>query len=176
MNAPGADISSDTCRPLQQPPNMATTIYSSLWVQLHDLYSHISLQTKSQSCTDNTMQHITYHIPHQLYDFRSDKAKEYKSDTKRSIYNKPQIIHVIQEYTSDTKRAIYTKPQVLLHLRTPHQPQEKSIPECFNRTFIESMRVLLTRFHLPDEFWKETAKDTVFQSNHLRQVILNTSP
>lgn len=49
-------------------------------------------------------------------------------------------------------RAIYENNQFIIQLRTPHTPQEKLFAERSNRTFMESVPVLLTAASLPDEF------------------------
>eukprot|EP00178_Gracilaria_changii_P023027 TRINITY_DN68_c0_g1_i13.p1 TRINITY_DN68_c0_g1~~TRINITY_DN68_c0_g1_i13.p1 ORF type:complete len:1094 (-),score=78.92 TRINITY_DN68_c0_g1_i13:769-4050(-) len=154
---PGVYISSDTCGPIK-PTSTHGNNHLLLLICAASRYAiaHFVKHRKDiPTNIDRSLHHIQHRMRHPLHHFRTDNAKEYLSAHMQTIYDKYKVQH---------------------HTTTPHQPQENSIAERFNRTIMNSVRALLTTAQLGAEYWEDAAKDTIFKYNIMHHSAIDTSP
>lgn len=104
---------------------------------------------------NQTLDHIRNRMHHPLTEFLTDNAKEYTSSTIQAVYRHHQVQH---------------------HLRAPHQPQENSIAERFNRTILNAVRSLPDTAGLHDTYWEDPGRHAIFKYNLMHHTAIDTFP
>lgn len=155
--APGDVISTDTMGPItpasaRQHRHILTFIDDSSRFALAIPISHRSKLSTLIPQTLMTMARHHGHMPHTLH---SDNAKEYTSST------------IITYLASHGIRQTLT---------TPHQPQQNSRAERFNRTIMNATRAALSHSRLPTKYWDFAVLDATYKYNCLPHASTKTTP
>lgn len=142
----GIAMSSDICGPIK-PRSHHGNSYFIIFIDLASRYLIVYFMKDGQNvaryiqdCINETKS-ITGQPPHIL---RTDKAKEYTSKLAKDIYR----IHGIQFTTI-----------------IPHSPQQNSIAERINNTLMAAARASLKHSELPNAYWEDAVRDSVYKYN-----------
>ena len=69
------------------------------------------------------------------------------------------------EYMSKEFSQYLAQNGIKSQFTTPHSPQQNGVAERFNRTIIDTMRVLIKQSNLPDTFWGEAVMTAIYLRN-----------
>ena len=89
----------------------------------------------------------------------------------RRLYGKtPHVITTdnAKEYVSSAAQHFHAQEGITLRPTVPYTPHENSLAERFNGTLLAAVRSTLHHAKLPDEYWEDAARDTIFKYNITR--------
>ena len=89
----------------------------------------------------------------------------------RCLHDKtPHVITTdnAKEYVSSAAQHFHAQEGITLRPTLPYTPQENSLAERFNGTLLAAVRSTLHHAKLPDEYWEDAARYTIFKYNITR--------
>ncbi|XP_074377584.1 uncharacterized protein LOC141719101 [Apium graveolens] len=104
-----------------------------------------------------------------VYDGHGRLLLKFKVLVERECGEKLKVFRTDRgdEFLSKDFTAYYEKMGIVRHLTAPYFPQKNGVVERRNRTVLEMARSLLKEKQLPDDFWGEAVRHSVYLLNRL---------
>eukprot|EP00171_Calliarthron_tuberculosum_P022539 IDg22539t1 len=147
---PGEVVHSDLAGPL--PISLDGAVYACTFTDQFSRFSHVAgLKTKSDTFDAieqyKTLSHVTKYYPNGVQRLHTDGGGEYSGTT-------------VQEHTTTT----------------PHTPEHNPFSERYNRTFLESVRVMLEQAGLDAKYWEYALDHAVYIKNRVLHSAIKCTP
>lgn len=90
--------------------------------------------------------------------------QKFKLQVEKESSHKVKMIRTDRggEFNSNQFQFFCEQAGIKRQLTTPHTPQQNGVVECRNRTILEMTRALLKAMGIPDQFWGEGVRHSVY--------------